>query len=178
MLFSLSLWLATSALCLLCKCPFFSLCLLPSLSLPSFHPPGLSSSRHTDFDSEARTFNDLNFLAPARKSFRNQIKVFIDRLEAGGGTNYEAAFRRAFRMADTSYAQRYDSGCQTVYVFLSDGVATEGYKYVCMYVYTYVCMYVCMYIRMHVCMYVCMYVYTYVCMYICIHTHSHTHTHR
>ena len=35
------------------------------------------------------------------------------------GTNYEDAFKRAFEMADTSYANNYDSGCQTVYVFLT-----------------------------------------------------------
>ena len=35
------------------------------------------------------------------------------------GTNYEDAFKRAFEMADTSYASNYDSGCQTVYVFLT-----------------------------------------------------------
>ena len=42
-----------------------------------------------------------------------------------GATNYEAAFRLAFRLADTSYRQRYDSGCQTVYVFLTDGEAVS-----------------------------------------------------
>ena len=35
------------------------------------------------------------------------------------GTNYEDGFKRAFKMADTSYAENYDSGCQTVYVFLT-----------------------------------------------------------
>ena len=35
------------------------------------------------------------------------------------GTNYEDSYRRAFEMADTSYDNNYDSGCQTVYVFLT-----------------------------------------------------------
>ena len=41
-------------------------------------------------------------------------------------TNYEDAYKRAFGMADISYANNYDSGCQTVYVFLTDGACTAG----------------------------------------------------
>ena len=44
--------------------------------------------------------------------------------------------RRAFTMADTSYAGKYDSGCQTVFVFLTDGV---------------VCVCVCVYLSVSVC---------------------------
>ena len=40
-------------------------------------------------------------------------------LTSVAGTNYEDGYRRAFEMADTSYASNYDSGCQTVYVFLT-----------------------------------------------------------
>lgn len=76
------------------------------------------------FNTEAKTFLDLNFLAPAAKGFREQVKAFINNLQEGGLTNYGDAFERAFKMADTSYKQNYDSGCQTVYVFLTDGVCT------------------------------------------------------
>jgi len=44
----------------------------------------------------------------------------------GGGANYEAAFKQAFKMADVSYKENYDSGCQTVYVFLTHGEDTSG----------------------------------------------------
>jgi uncharacterized protein YegL len=78
------------------------------------------------FNSDAKTFNNLNFLAPAAKSFRDVAKKYINEFEPVGRTNYEAAFKLAFKMADTSYKERYESECQTVYVFLTDGVQTEG----------------------------------------------------
>ena len=38
-----------------------------------------------DFDDTARTMKSLNFLAPAAAGFRMEAKIFIDKLEAGGG---------------------------------------------------------------------------------------------
>ena len=59
------------------------------------------------FNSDAKTFNNLNFLAPAAKSFRDVAKKYINEFEPVGRTNYEAAFKLAFKMADTSYKERY-----------------------------------------------------------------------
>ena len=52
-----------------------------------------------DFDSEARTMKDLNFIAPAASGFRDEAKIFIDKLNSDKGTNYKAAFTRAWQMA-------------------------------------------------------------------------------
>ncbi|MGB1593928.1 MAG: vWA domain-containing protein, partial [Promethearchaeia archaeon] len=79
-----------------------------------------------DFDGEARTFKDNKFMARATRSFRGEMKNFIDGLEAKGSTNYEAAFKRAFEIVDTGYASKYETGCQTVFVFLTDGKMALG----------------------------------------------------
>ena len=79
-----------------------------------------------EFNTDAKTFLNLNFLAPAAKPFRQKVKGYIEGMESGGRTNYADAFQLAFKMADTSYKQNYDSGCQTAYVFLTDGEQTEG----------------------------------------------------
>ena len=79
-----------------------------------------------DFDGEARTFKDNKFMARATKSFRGEMKNFIDGLEAKGSTNYEAAFTRAFEIVDTGYSSKYETGCQTVFVFLTDGKKALG----------------------------------------------------
>ena len=39
--------------------------------------------------------------------------------------NAVAALRKAFQLADTNYNAKYDSGCQTAFVFLTDGEQTE-----------------------------------------------------
>jgi len=52
-----------------------------------------------DFDTEARTFNNLNFLAPAGAKFRDEAKIWIDKLQAEGQTNYRDAIKRAWKMA-------------------------------------------------------------------------------
>jgi uncharacterized protein YegL len=78
-----------------------------------------------DFDSDAKTFRDNKFMARASSSFRNEMKGFIEGLEAKGGTNYEEAFRKAFEIADTAYGSKYESGCQTVFVFLTDGSSPQ-----------------------------------------------------
>ena len=43
--------------------------------------------------------------------------------------NAVAALRKAFQLADTNYNANYDSGCQTAFVFLTDGEQTEVYQY-------------------------------------------------
>merc|ERR1719409_464551 len=78
-----------------------------------------------DFDSDAKTFQGNKFMARASSSFRNEMKGFIEGLEARGGTNYEEAFRKAFEIADTAYRSKYESGCQTVFVFLTDGSSPQ-----------------------------------------------------
>ena len=78
-----------------------------------------------DFDDSARTYLNLNYMARAKSSFRAEMKKFVDKMEAGGSTSYDKAFELAFKVADNSYAQNYDSGCQTVYVFLTDGASPE-----------------------------------------------------
>lgn len=57
---------------------------------------------------------------------RSKVKDFIDGMESNGGTNYYAAFQRAFAMADISYDTGYHSKCQTVFVFLTDGAMGIG----------------------------------------------------
>ena len=78
------------------------------------------------FNSEAKSFNNLDFLAPASAGLRDQAKKYINGFISEGQTNYADAFRLAFKMADTSYNQFYESGCQTVFVFLTDGEQTVG----------------------------------------------------
>lgn len=79
-----------------------------------------------DFDTEAKTFQNLQYMARATQDFRASMKKFVDEMEADGNTAYDKAFELAFTVADTSYAQNYDSGCQTVFVFLTDGARSEG----------------------------------------------------
>jgi len=57
---------------------------------------------------------------------QRDLLTLLSHHSPSGGTNYEAAFKQAFKMADVSYKQNYDSGCQTVYVFLTDGEQTLG----------------------------------------------------
>ena len=45
-----------------------------------------------DFDDTARTMKGLNFLAPAAAGFRMEAKIFIDKLEAGGGKVFSRAY--------------------------------------------------------------------------------------
>ena len=52
-----------------------------------------------DFDDDARTMKNLNFIAPAASGFRDEVKIFIDKLKDEGSTNYKAAFKRAWQMA-------------------------------------------------------------------------------
>ena len=42
---------------------------------------------------------------------------------------YVTAFRVAFQLADTNYKAGYDSGCQTAFVFLTDGEQTMVIPY-------------------------------------------------
>ena len=79
-----------------------------------------------DFDADARTFKDNKFMARATRSFRGEMKSFIDGLKAEGSTNYEAAFKKAFEIVDTGYSSKYETGCQTVFVFLTDGKSAIG----------------------------------------------------
>ena len=74
-----------------------------------------------DFDSEAKTYEGNKFWSRAASGFRDTLKDFIDSLQADGGTEYLKAFEKAFEVADTGYASNYGSGCQTVFVFLTDG---------------------------------------------------------
>ena len=80
------------------------------------------------FNSDAKAFNNLIFLAPAAAGLRDQAKKFINGFVPEGQTNYADAFRLAFQIADTSYNSFYESGCQTVFVFLTDGEQTVGDK--------------------------------------------------
>ena len=65
-------------------------------------------------------------MAPATSAFRTKVKSFIDGMADEGGTDYYAAFERAFAMADISYDTGYHSKCQTVFVFLTDGAMGQG----------------------------------------------------
>ena len=80
------------------------------------------------FNTDAKAFNNLDFLAPATAGFRDMAKKYINGMISEGQTNYADAFRQAFKMADNSYNQFYESGCQTAYVFLTDGEQTAGDK--------------------------------------------------
>jgi len=80
------------------------------------------------FNTDAKAFNNLDFLAPAIAGFRDMAKKYINGMISEGQTNYADAFRQAFKMADNSYNQFYESGCQTAYVFLTDGEQTAGDK--------------------------------------------------
>jgi uncharacterized protein YegL len=77
------------------------------------------------FSNEARTYKGNKFMGRATKVFRENMNKFIDELEAGGGTLYETAFKRAFEIADNAYSTKYESMCETVYIFLTDGASTE-----------------------------------------------------
>ena len=57
----------------------------------------------------------------ANRAYRGQMVEFVKQMKDQGQTYSRAAFERAFLMADTSYTHGYESGCQTIYVFLTDG---------------------------------------------------------
>jgi hypothetical protein len=78
------------------------------------------------FSAEAKVLEDLNFMAPAYSGFRKLFVEKVNELEPGGGTNYQEGLERAFTIADTNYKNNYDTGCQTAFVFLTDGEQTEG----------------------------------------------------
>ena len=52
-----------------------------------------------DFNRDARTFQNLNFLAPAGARFRDEAKLWIDKLKPDLSTNYKDAIIRAWKMA-------------------------------------------------------------------------------
>ena len=76
------------------------------------------------FNSEADTVMGLRTMAQALPSFREELERHVIDLEADGGTNFNAAFSRAFEVVDHSSRYEYVSGCQTAFIFLTDGQAT------------------------------------------------------
>ena len=78
-----------------------------------------------DFDKEAKTYQDNKFMGRAASGFRQEMNSFIDGLDADGGTAYVTAFERAFQVADNAYSTKYESNCQTVFVFLTDGESEQ-----------------------------------------------------
>ena len=78
-----------------------------------------------DFDTETKTYKGNSFMARARKAYREGLKEFVDDMESGGSTMWKKAFEKAFEVVDTSVNNKYESNCQTVYVFLTDGENTS-----------------------------------------------------
>lgn len=73
-----------------------------------------------------QTINGDNIMVPATNKKLVTIGTVIDQLNAGGGTNFEAAFREAFNLLDRSKQTEADSGCHTAILFLTDGNPTTG----------------------------------------------------
>ena len=76
------------------------------------------------FDNTAETFLGLKTLAQAMPEFRSRLISYVTNLQASGGTNFNAAFTKAFEVVDHSQLYNYTSGCQTAFIFLTDGQAT------------------------------------------------------
>ena len=70
--------------------------------------------------------NGNNIMVPATNQNLLTIETVIDQLSANGETNFDAAFREAFRLLDRSKRTEADSGCHTAILFLTDGSPSTG----------------------------------------------------
>lgn len=81
------------------------------------------------------TFSDVaegNSLARATTENKQSIIEYINGLEAGGSTNYKAAFDKGFELLENAKKDEFGSPCtdaQNLFLFLTDGVPTipDGY---------------------------------------------------
>ena len=78
-----------------------------------------------DFDDGVRTFEGNQFMGRATSEYRDKMKTFIDTLDAAGGTYYSQGFSKAFEIADNNMQYQLESGCQTIFVFLTDWMAAD-----------------------------------------------------
>uniref|UniRef100_A0A6B2L1C9 VWFA domain-containing protein n=1 Tax=Arcella intermedia TaxID=1963864 RepID=A0A6B2L1C9_9EUKA len=65
-------------------------------------------------------------LLPATLSNLLSVQAAVDNIAIGGETNYEKAFQMAFQMIRNSKTQEKSTGCETLILFLTDGVANLG----------------------------------------------------
>ena len=77
------------------------------------------------FSTDAESYS--NTLLSVTDKNRCLLENYIDNLEAGGITNYEAAFELAFKLMNNSIINGDITGCSAqVILFLTDGAITEG----------------------------------------------------
>ena len=82
----------------------------PSLSLSLSRACALTS-KQTATQPRGRLPQGLSpYVTSLYHTHKHSLTHCHTAMEAGGGTNYEAAFRKAFSMADLSVSSNYDSG--------------------------------------------------------------------
>jgi len=75
------------------------------------------------FDSRATLVaDDGQFLFEATDENKSYLTGVVDKLEAGGATNFYDAFNKAFDVLDASTKQEFTVSCNTAILFLTDGV--------------------------------------------------------
>jgi von Willebrand factor type A domain len=78
------------------------------------------------YNSGATVALDATSLQRADAAFRDRLVTSIDALLAGGDTNMEMGFHKAFNLLEESLKNGKTSNCHNAVLFLSDGDATKG----------------------------------------------------
>lgn len=76
------------------------------------------------FSTTAKSYQSKLIRATAENI--SALKDYINDITATGSTNFEAAFKLAFSIMDSSKGDELGNACKTVILFMTDGQITEG----------------------------------------------------
>lgn len=77
-----------------------------------------------DFDSTAKKYK--NTMIRATTDNKEDIYKWIDKIEMGGYTNFEAGFDAAYEIMSDTKKDEYGVDCSNIILFLTDGNVTKG----------------------------------------------------
>ena len=106
-----------------------SLTSIDYVSVVIFYGAGQNDPDCSEGDNGAYSPN--NYLVPANSGYRDQMSAWIDTLlepeSNPWGTCYTGAINKAFEITQTSDAAGLTANCTRVYVFMTDGGATDSF---------------------------------------------------